>query len=133
MLLKKKIPLSITQHLHAQSFVFNVRFVHIFSLHCWVNKLVISADCLASVYSKIPHSFAASVEATAKKRTPPASVYPVKYALCSSRKYPYPPPNGGQRKFRGEGGPNFQGVGSGLLNRPLKFFRGSEFMIVVSS
>ena len=47
--------------------------------------------------------------------------------LSGSRKYPYPPPptpHGGQRKFRGEGGPiggNFRG-GGGLP--PEMFFQG---------
>ena len=43
--------------------------------------------------------------------------YDIEYTLCSSRKYPYPPPHGGSRKFRGVGGlteVNFQ-RGGGLL------------------
>ena len=74
-----------------------------------MNKRVISADCLASVYSKIPHSFATCVEALLPRNVPPPSIYPTRYSLCNSRKYPYPPPppHGGQRKFRGEGGSKF--------------------------
>ena len=45
--------------------------------------------------------------------------------MCSSRKYPYPP-NWGQQKFQGEGGPkgaNIRGGGGGFLR---SFFRGLQ-------
>ena len=53
--------------------------------------------------------------------------------ICSSRKYPYPPPpHGGQQKFRGEGAPeggNFWGDGGGGLLLEV-FFPGAQGNIV---
>jgi len=119
MLLKKKIHLSITQHLHAQSFVFNVRF-HIFSLHSWVNKGVISADCLASVYSKIPHSFATSVEAPLPRNVPPPPLHIPSDMHCVVQDNIHTPRRATEIQ-RGGGVQISEGVGGGLLNRPLKF------------
>ena len=97
-----------------------------------MNKRVISADCLASVYSKIPHSLATSVEAPLPRNVPPLCI---SCQICNVyfKKISIPPPplpRGEQRKFRGEGGSKFsrgggvqisKGVGDGHLNRPLKF------------
>ena len=53
--------------------------------------------------------------------------------MCSSKKYPYPPPaTAGNGKFRGEGGPkggNFRG-GRGLLTGV--FSRGSAYSLRTS-
>ena len=95
-----------------------------------MNKRVISADCLASVYSKNPSQFCHMCRGSAaKKRTLPLYILTDMHCVIQENIHT-PPPHGGQWKFRGEGGSKFlRGWGAASRIGPSSCFPGASSKI----